>query len=236
MVPISSRMKLIADMIPESMSVADIGCDHGFISIYLVQERNIPFCVALDINQGPLERAKEHIIQYGLEDKIETRLSDGAVKLEENETDAAIIAGMGGRLITKILTDSESKFKKMKYFVLSPQSDIPHVREFLSSNGYSIDNEEMIFDEGKYYTVIGCKYTGNNTELSRSEKEFGPVLIADSHPVLMEYLSKEQNKLTDIRDRLKKLNDDKAQINESALVRIEELNDQINLINSILKL
>lgn len=234
MVPISNRMKLIADMIPDGMSVADIGCDHGFISIYLIEERNIPFCVAMDINQGPLERAREHIIQYGLEDKIKTRLSDGAVGLEENETDSAIIAGMGGRLITKILTDSENKFKKMKYFVLSPQSDIPYVRAFLDNNGYELSDEEMILDEEKFYTVIGCKYTGKKQNFSQMELDFGPVLIKKQHPVLMDYLIKEKGKLTEIRDRLKQLNECSETANEGSLNRIIELDNQIKIIEKVL--
>lgn len=236
MVPISNRMKLIADMIPDNMSVADIGCDHGFISIYLVLNRNIPFCVALDINKGPLERAREHVLQYGLEDRIKTRLSDGARELKEGETEAAIIAGMGGRLITKILTDSENKFKSMKYFVLSPQSDIPYVREFLGKEGYEIHAEEMIFDEGKYYTVIGCRYTGLAVNYDQISLEYGPVLTAKKHPVLMDYLQNERQKIIEIMGRLDKLADSEADFNSTTLRRKSELENKLDRIDALLEM
>lgn len=228
MVPISLRMKTIADMVPEGLSVADIGCDHGFVSIYLVTKLKAPYALAMDVNEGPLVRAKEHIEQYGLEKVIKTRLSDGAKELKAYETEAAVIAGMGGRLITRILEDSIDKFKAMKSFVLSPHSDIPYVREYLYEQGFVIDDEDMVFDEGKYYVIMRCHYLGESGILSNIEKEYGPVLLAKKHNVLREYLVKEQQKMTEIEERLS------AKMNESAKTRTEDIVNRAKQIREVI--
>ena len=228
MVPISLRMKTIADMVPMGLSVADIGCDHGFVSIYMVMNRKAPKAVAMDVNEGPLIRAKEHIAQFGVEDIIETRLSDGAVKLEKGEVDSAIIAGMGGRLTIKILSESMDKFKAMKSLVLSPHSDIPLVRAFLCEEGFVIKDEEMVFDEGKYYVIIRCTYAGKVATISELEREYGPCLIQKKHPVLIEYLNAEIQKMNEIEGHLsKELESANENRTESIKNRIEEIDTKI---------
>lgn len=227
MVPISKRMKAIADMVPEGLSVADIGCDHGFVSIYLVTERQAPLAVAMDVNEGPLIRAKEHIEQYCLTDKIHTRLSDGAKELNKNEVQSAVIAGMGGRLTIKILNDSSDKFKAMKSIVLSPHSDISLVREYLSSEGYIIDDEEMVYDEGKYYVIMRCNYSGDVITLDKLSMDFGPVLLKKKHPVLKEYIQKEILKMTEIAESLSE---------EKQAKRIQEIKDTLLGLNEVLKI
>lgn len=251
MVPISIRMKAIADMVPDGYSVADIGCDHGFVALYLVTQKQAPKAVAMDINEGPLIRAKEHIKQYGLTDVIDTRLSDGAVKLQSGEVDCAIIAGMGGKLTIKILTDSYEKFRSMKCFVLSPHSDIPQVREYLYSNGFEICDEDMVFDEGKYYTIMRCakaKETLKNgvggaaafeaygkQDISQADIAFGPKLIEKKHPVLKDYLEAEIPKQQEIKRKLESsLNSSKESKKEAINQRIEEVNSRIEIVNKVM--
>lgn len=236
MVPISLRMKTIADMVPEGLSIADIGCDHGFVSIYMVTDRKAPFALAMDVNDGPLVRAKEHITEYGLEDVISTRLSDGAKRLEVGETDAAIIAGMGGRLICRILEDSVDKFKAMKCFVLSPHSDIPFVRHFLYEQGFAIEDEEMVFDEGKYYVSMRCVGAEHGDELNCLQEEYGPILIDKKHPVLKAYLENEQTKMSEIVERLKaEAGVASSEKNEAIYDRIVQIEGKLEGIESLLK-
>ena len=102
-VQISRRLKTVAGLVGLDMVLADVGCDHGYIPIYLMQKRQIPKAIAMDVNEGPLLRAKEHIQEWGLEEYIETRLSDGVKALQPGEVQSIVIAGMGGRLILKIL-------------------------------------------------------------------------------------------------------------------------------------
>lgn len=198
MVPVSKRMKAIADMVSDGLSVADIGCDHGFVSIYLVNEKHAPRVIAMDVNKGPLLRAKEHILQYGLDEVIETRLSDGAQKLAPGEVEAAVIAGMGGRLTIRIIEESFDKFKAMKEFVLSPHSDVSVVREYLCGAGFEILDEDMVFDEDKYYSIMKCRYEGSVRKLSSEQMAYGPILLDKKHSVLREFLLMKKDKLTEL--------------------------------------
>ena len=101
-VEISARLKALADMVTPGNRVCDVGCDHGYLSIYLVQKKISPRVIAMDVRTGPLSRCTEHVMQYGLEQYIEQRLSDGLEALAPGEADTVVCAGMGGRLIPAI--------------------------------------------------------------------------------------------------------------------------------------
>ena len=93
---LSNRMQALTDMVTPGTVITDVGCDHGFVSVYLVQKGISPRVIAMDVRPGPLEHAREHIREYGLEDRIETRLSDGLHSLKTGEAAGMICAGMGG--------------------------------------------------------------------------------------------------------------------------------------------
>ncbi|SEG25550.1 tRNA (adenine22-N1)-methyltransferase [Eubacterium ruminantium] len=174
---LSDRMLAVAEMVngcgfsvmegKNNITVADIGCDHAFISIYLIESGIAGHVIAMDINEGPLKAAEENVKEYGLEDSIELRLSNGFEKLSADETDAAIIAGMGGYLVIDIL--KAAQFKKGYQLILSPQSDLYQVRSYLLSEGFDILDENMIKDAGKYYNIIRAVYTGVLTKDSTAE-------------------------------------------------------------------
>lgn len=133
---LSRRLYAVASLVTEGASVADIGTDHGYIPIYLVQKQIASKVIALDINGGPLERAKMHIIGHNLKGKIETRLSDGLQAVEPGEVDTIIAAGMGGGLIIRILEEGREVVDQLKACVLQPQSEIWKVRKFLAGSGH----------------------------------------------------------------------------------------------------
>ena len=132
---LSLRLSAIAEMVTEGNRLVDVGCDHGYLPVYLILEKKIPRAIAADVGKGPLSRAREHIHQYGLDNYIETRLSDGLKEIGKEEGDTLVIAGMGGPLMEKILTEGEETRKGFRELILQPQSDIPHVRKFLFENG-----------------------------------------------------------------------------------------------------
>lgn len=235
MINLSKRMQAIADKVTVDSSVADIGCDHGFVAIYLAQQKGVKKIFALDVNKGPLLRAKEHIEMNGLSQVIETRLSDGARALSVNESDAAIIAGMGGKLITRILTDSSDKFKVMKEVILSPHSEIDFVRNYLCEEGYEIIDEDMVFDEEKYYQIIKCRYTGDSYSLSDEEKKYGPLNIRNRNQVLKKYLMEQRDKKVRIvKDLTLVLDDTKDEKKEVLFARIEVIKDEIQLLEKVI--
>lgn len=154
----SKRLRAVADMVSPGYSLADIGTDHGFIPIDLVAAGTCPFALAMDINQGPLERARAHIREEGLEERIQTRLSDGLVGLEAGETDTILIAGMGGPLILRILQEESAKAVAAKELVLSPHSEWELVRRSLWADGFRITDEDMVYEDGKYYIILKGSY------------------------------------------------------------------------------
>ena len=182
MIQLSKRLQTVADFVENCETMADVGTDHGYIPIYLVLNRKVKKAIAMDVNPGPLQRAKEHICQYGLEHAIETRLSDGCFALKPGEADAIVIAGMGGALMQRILEQGEAAAKAAQRLVLQPQSEAALFRQFLFRHGYQILAEDMALEDGKYYPIIAAQYMGweNNATALRSgrEKQDSPIIAA----------------------------------------------------------
>lgn len=198
---LSERMQMVADMVSKGNILADIGCDHGYVSIYLLEKGICPRVIAMDVNEGPLLRAKEHIDKRGLTSYIDVRLSDGMEKLLLGEADSILIAGMGGRLVIKILTECMDKAKALKDIILQPQSELHLVRQFLTDTGFHIIQENMVKDNGKYYPAMRVVWCEEKARvLSEEELWYGPLLLKEKHPVLREYLENEKAKYAQIAE------------------------------------
>lgn len=171
---LSKRLQAVADMVPAGHITADVGCDHGFVSIYLVQKGICPLVYAADVRSGPLARAKEHILSSGLQDSVIPVLSDGLrdVPAGGNAADVMIAAGMGGKLTVGILRDAGHKTALLSACVLEPQSEVWLVRRYLAQIGFVIVDEDLIFEDGKYYPVILAVNEGKeeNTAAVRSAR------------------------------------------------------------------
>lgn len=217
---ISERLKLVASMVSDNYSVADIGTDHGYIPIYLVTERGFRRTFAMDVNEGPLLRAGENIEKYGVKDFVETRLSDGLEALSENEAESIVIAGMGGILITRILAAGINVARTAKELILSPHSDIALVRSFLRDNNFNIADENIIFDEDKYYFVFRV-INGGMEFKDELDAIYGHILFEKKSPVFNDYLKKELKKRKDILVKMK---------DSSNEARKDELRKEIELI------
>jgi len=220
-VDISARMRALTEMVTTGSAVCDIGCDHGFVSIYLVQKGIAEKVLAMDVRSGPLSHARTHIKECGLEKHIETRLSDGLNALKPGEADCMICAGMGGPLMRRILEEGRDKARAMKELILQPQSEIAMFRAFLRSDGYRIVKEDMVYEEGKYYPVIKAVPVYEEKVQSTPEQDiydlFGPYLLEQKHPVLKQYLLYSRNILEELQCRLQE------QASEKALARLPEI-------------
>lgn len=195
MVKISERLCRAASLISDGNRLADVGTDHGYVPIYLLQQQRIPSAIAMDINRGPLERAKEHIRLYRLEEYIQTRLSDGVEALEVGEADSILIAGMGGGLVMHILETGQDVCRQAGELVLQPQSELQGVRRFLWKEHYCINAEEMVKEDGKYYPMMRVHYepeAEQKEEPAECEFCYGGLLLAQRHPVLKDYLQWER--------------------------------------------
>lgn len=249
---LSLRLEALTKMVSRGLSVCDLGCDHGYVSIALVKKGISPCAIAMDINEGPLERAKEHIKDEGLSEfYIETRLSDGLAEYFEGETDALIIAGMGGRLMSDILKRDIKKALSFRELILSPQSEIPEFRAFLRENGFGITDEVMVFEDGKYYTMIkAVPGRGSDCDLRYETEddssvgsaalevmsteladEFGPVLLEKRDRILKQYLLYRKEKCDNILCKLESASDD-----ERRGLRKKEVEDELLLINKAIGL
>lgn len=175
---------------PGSMCVADVGTDHGYVPIRLLQLKKAERAIAMDVRKGPLERAREHIAQFGLEERIETRLSDGLAGLRPGEADTVVIAGMGGELMLRILREGGHVRDGIRHWILSPQSELKLFRHGLEDLGLSIVREAMVEEDGKYYTVMavepGAMHYGDEFRY-----RYGDCLIRQDSPVLREFLGRE---------------------------------------------
>lgn len=200
MVTLSKRLQAVIALAEPGETAADIGCDHGYVSIRLIQQGLFYKVIAMDVRPGPLETAGKNIALYGMEDAVELRQSDGLRMLKSGEADCMICAGMGGALICHILENDLEKAKAMKQIILQPQSEIFLVRGFLRQHGFAILKEDMVKEDGKYYTMFRAirqeeENPSMSTECNASSDiydEFGRLLLEERHPVLYEWLMHEQ--------------------------------------------
>ena len=183
---LTMRLKTVADLAGESVSLADIGTDHAYIPIYLMQKGLISKAVAADINKGPLERADKNIRKAGLSGKITLRQSDGLDNIKDNEAETVVIAGMGGEIISHML--EKPKPIGIKKMVIQPMTDIPLVRKKLHENGMIITAERLAAEKDKIYTVISCEY-GTNQTFSDEDYIVSPFIKDD--PLFGEYIKKQ---------------------------------------------
>ena len=230
-VVLSDRLLAVAAMVTEGNRVCDVGCDHGFVPIYLAQQGISPAVLAMDVKKGPLGAAREHIAERGLDKVIETRLSDGLHNYNIGESDTLICAGMGGRLMMKILSDDKDKTESFRELILQPQSEVEQFRAWLRGQGYWIADENMIEEDGKFYPMMrvetGCvdrctelpysayslqmnennnaRYSLDGDELCKLENRYGPILLYRKDSTLTAFLKREeriyQEILSELRER-----------------------------------
>lgn len=154
MLTLSKRLQTICDLVTPGVRICDVGCDHAYVDIRLLQEEKIPSALAMDVADGPLATAKSNLELTGLSDRCEVRKSDGLAAYEPGEADCMICAGMGGILMRSLLEAEPEKALSFSELLLSPQSEIHLVREWLFQNDCRITDERFLEEDGKYYTVM----------------------------------------------------------------------------------
>ena len=215
-IELSQRMRAVADMVRPGSRVCDIGCDHAFVSIYLVANGIADRVIASDVRTGPCAIARDNIARWNMSDRIDLRLGDGLSTIHEGEAESVIIAGMGGMLITDILENGKNVVRTTRQLVLQPQSEIEHVRRYIHSHGWVIQRECMLKDAGKYYVVMDVRTTQNPDQCSHNDDmleiyyKYGRVLIEGHSPVLKEYLLENHASSEAILDRLRRADTDNS--------------------------
>ena len=228
---LSKRLFAVAAMVSPCEKMADIGTDHGYIPIYLIEQKKVGHALAMDINKGPLQRAREHVTLHQLDEYIELRLSNGAEKLQPQEVDVVVIAGMGGRLMMKIIEERKEVFHSLKEFVIQPQSEYGGVRHYLEEQGFQILEENMVEEDGKYYPMMKVVPVEEDEfwgiipeEAIRTCYLYGPVLLKNGNPSLRKFLVKQHKQLEKIHKELEKQPE-----SEKIAKRKQEVLDEISL-------
>lgn len=225
---LSNRLAAVAGLVEKGAAVADIGTDHGYVPIFLVEHEIAGRVIATDVNKGPLERARTHIADCGLSDRIETRLSDGFKELKAGEADTIIAAGMGGGLIIRILDEGKDIVDSLTACILQPQSEIERVRKYLDSHGLVIEREDMVEEDGKFYPMMRAVH-GRPEHYEEYEYVYGKKLLQMRHPVLKKFLLREQELKESIIRRLCSYRE-----SEKAGIRIAQLSREAECIRKAL--
>ncbi len=171
---LSGRLDALRVLAGKGEVAADVGCDHGYLSIALIESGAYHRGIACDLREGPLNAAKEHIRMAGLEDRIECRRADGLCGLAAGEAETLIIAGMGGALMMQILDEGSVVARSAELLVLQPQSELTEFRRWLREQDYEIVSEDMVCEDGKYYPMMAAVPTpGDGTKVSEIKGRTG---------------------------------------------------------------
>ena len=166
---LSKRLMAVATLVDINSRVIDVGCDHAYLDIYLTQN-NGNSCIATDINKNALNKAIENIKKYNLEDKIQTKLTNGLAGVKVKDEDNIVISGMGTYTILEILKTN----KLSNTLIISSNNNISLLREEVIKLGYIIDTEMFIMDKSKFYIII--KFVRGIKKYNKIDIEYGPIL------------------------------------------------------------
>ena len=189
---LSNRLSAVASLVKPGSAIADIGTDHGYIPVFLCKAGIIQHAVASDINEGPLSSCKALVEQEDLQHKIKTCLSNGLEGLLSCDFDTVIIAGMGGELISDIL--SKCAYISEKHIILNPMTHPELARKFLYDNGFEIKNDLIVQDGHHYYSVFDAEYTGKIMPRNRADYYLGNITDFSQKEYFLHLLSYLKNK------------------------------------------
>lgn len=168
---LSKRLLCAASLIRNGSFLADVGTDHAYLPIHLCLEGRVRGAFASDINRGPVERARENIKKYGLEDTVSVEVSDGLRAAEAHSPDSIAILGMGGELIARILSEAAWVKRSGIQLCLQPMTHAEALRSYLLENGFAITEEEIVEEDGRIYQLLTAEYSPNAEVEPYSEAE-----------------------------------------------------------------
>ena len=191
---ISKRLELVASFVPQGGILLDVGSDHAYLPIDLVERGKIESAIAGEVVEGPYQSAVKNVEAHGLKEKIQVRLANGLAAFEEADQVSVItIAGMGGRLIARILEEGLDKLADVERLILQPNNREDDLRIWLQDHGFEIVAENILEEAGKFYEILVVE--AGQMKLSASDVRFGPFLSKEVSPVFVQKWQKEAEKL-----------------------------------------
>ncbi len=225
---LSDRLQAIASFVPENTIVGDVGTDHGYIPVYLVENKISKKVIAADISNNSLNKIKQYVRSVNCEEDIDIRLGDGLDIIKPFEIDTVVIAGMGGLLIKSILDKDKEKRDSITHFILQPNIASDELRKYLFENNFEIIDERLVKEDNKFYEIIYAK-KGKAYVSKEIYYEIGEKLILNKDPLVNEFINNKININEKIVEELKDKNTEKSK------ERYEELVEKTLALKGVLK-
>ena len=219
---ISKRLSIVASFVPQGAVLLDVGSDHAYLPIELVESGKIERAIAGEVVVGPYQSAVKNVETHGLVDKIQVRLANGLAAFEETDQVSTItIAGMGGRLIATILEEGLDKLSSVNRLILQPNNREDELRVWLQVHGLQIVAESILEEAGKYYEIIVVE--AGTMNLSASDTRFGPFLSKELSPVFVQKWQREASKLEFALSQIPEKNHEERQVLVGKIQAIKEV-------------
>ena len=222
--PISKRLLCCAEKVHMGARAADIGCDHGYLSIELLSSGKASFVHACDLREQPLKKAMENALRFRVADRMRFSQADGLRAVDPNQVDTIVCAGMGGDLIAQIVSECVWLRDEKYRLILQPQSSGNDLRRNLSRLGFGIEEESLVEDGGFLYQVMVVRY-GNAMELTPGQQYCSPQLLASGDPLLERYFERILHALTLTVEGIRRSSEahEKLRYYETALNEVQEM-------------
>ena len=219
---ISKRLELVASFVPQGAILLDVGSDHAYLPIELVERGQIEGAIAGEVVEGPYQSAVKNVEAHGLKEKIQVRLANGLAAFEEADQVSVItIAGMGGRLIATILEEGLEQLANVERLILQPNNREDDLRIWLQDHGFQIVAESILEEAGKFYEILVVEV--GQMKLSTSDLRFGPFLSKEVSPVFVQKWQKEAAKLEVALDQIPEKNREERQVLAHKIQAIKEV-------------
>ena len=219
---LSQRLKQVASFVPEGACVLDVGSDHAYLPIYLIQQGRIQQAIAGEVVEGPYQSALKNVAEHGLAEQIQVRLANGLAAFETTDgVSAIVIAGMGGRLIADILDKGREKLADVERLILQPNNREDDLRKWLSAHDFQIIAEDILEEAGKIYEILVVE--AGQQDLTEQELRFGPFLRKEQSSVFQAKWQKELDKLTYALKQIPKQNVADRELIQTKIQQIKEV-------------
>ena len=219
---ISKRLELVASFVPQGAVLLDVGSDHAYLPIELVERGQIKSAIAGEVVEGPYKSAVKNVESHNLKERIQVRLANGLAAFEEADQVSVItIAGMGGRLIATILKEGLEKLANVERLILQPNNREDDLRIWLQDNDFQIVAESILEEAGKFYEILVVE--AGQMKLSASDVRFGPFLSKEVSPVFIKKWQKEATKLEFALGQIPEKNLEERQVLAHKIQAIKEV-------------
>ena len=219
---ISKRLETVASFVPQGAVLLDVGSDHAYLPIELVEKGHIERAIAGEVVEGPYQSAVKNVESHGLSEKIQIRLANGLAAFEESDQVSVItIAGMGGRLIASILEEGFDKLAHVERLILQPNNREDDLRRWLQDHSFQIIAESILEEAGKFYEILVVE--AGEMKLSAKDALFGPFLTRENSPVFVQKWQKEAEKLEFALGQIPEKNQEERQVLADKIQAIKEV-------------